>query len=308
MGIPDEVDDLSQRQHGLVLVAQARAAGMTRSAVRHAVASHRFEQITARVLRVPGAPRSDHQRVLAAVLDASPRAFACGPTAAALWGVPGYRLPLIHVARPVGLTGRRSELAVLHEIARLGPRPVTAIHGIPCVRPEVVVLQLCGSTYPERAASALDNLWRRRLLSGRSLRWALDDLAASGRNGVCVLRELLDKRGDDYEPPASNLERRFATVLERAGEPAMRRQVDSGEDRWVGRVDFRDERCPLVVEVQSETFHSSLVDEEYDERRLADLRDAGFEVVEVTDEQVWYRPDEVGAAVRAARRRLLGLP
>lgn len=278
---------------------------MSRSALRHAVASDRLVQVTSRVLRVPGTPASDLQRTLAAVLDASPSAFGCGPTAASLWGVPGHRLLPAHVARPVGLTGRRSGLAVLHEIARLGSRHVTTVDGVPCVRPEVVVLQLCGSTYPERAASALDNLWRRRLVSGRSLRLTLEDLAASGRNGVCVMRELLERRGgDDYVPPASNLERRFAIILERAGERGMRRQVDSGDDRWVGRVDFRDECLPLIVEVQSEAHHSSLVDVEHDARRLAALRAAGFEVVEVTDEQVWHRPEDAITAVRTARHRL----
>jgi very-short-patch-repair endonuclease len=119
------------------------------------------------------------------------------------------------------------------------------------------------------------------------------------------MRELLDERGDDdYVPPASNLEHRFAAILDQAGEPPMRRQVDSGGDRWIGRVDFRDERLPLIVEVQSETYHSALTDKHDDERRLAFLRSAGFEVVEVTDTQVWNHPGDVLDAVRAARRRL----
>ena len=58
------------------------------------------------------------------------------------------------------------------------------------------------------------------------------------------------------------------------------------------------------MEVQSEAFHSALVDKRRDEQRLAALRAAGFVVVEVTDEQVWYHPDEVVAAVLQARRRL----
>ena len=161
---------------------------------------------------------------------------------------------------------------------------VTRLDGIPVVRPEVVVLQLCGSVHRQRAASVLDNLWRRRLTSGPSLRRTLSDLAGSGRNGVVVLRELLDERGDDYVPPASGLEGRFETVLRRAGELPMRRQVDTGDDRWIGRVDFRDPASPLIVEVQSETYHSALVDKQHDQRRLVDLRRAGFEVVEVTDD------------------------
>ena len=51
-------------------------------------------------------------------------------------------------------------------------------------------------------------------------------------------------------------------------------------------------------------YHSALVDRQHDERRLDALRAAGFEVVEVTDVQVWHRPHEVVAAVRSARDRL----
>jgi very-short-patch-repair endonuclease len=302
----DRLRGVAETQLGLAAVAQARALGVTRSAQRHAVARGRLAHVSPRVLRFPGTPVTDEHRVLAAVLDAAPESYACDTTGAALWGVPGHRLVPAHVARPVGRTGRRSELGVLHELAGLEPRHVALLRHIPIVRPEVVVLQLCGSSYPQRAESALENLWRRRLVSGRSLRATLDDLAASGRNGVCLMRELLDARGDDYTPPASNLERRFATILERACLPRMRPQVDTGGERWVGRVDFRDEHLPLIVEVQSETYHSALADAERDAERLASLRRLGFEVVEVTDEQVWYHPDEVVAAIRAARRRLQG--
>jgi Protein of unknown function (DUF559) len=307
--VPDALLEISARQIGLIGLEQSTAAGMSRSARRHAVASGRLEQLTGRVLRVPGVPVSDRQRVMAAVLDTWQLAFACGPTCAALWDVPGYRLLPANVARPEGVTRRRSQLATVHEIAGLSPRHVTRLYDIPCVRPEVLVLQLCGLVHPAQAASALDNLWRRRLLSGRSARATLDDLARSGRNGVRVFRELLDKRGDDYIPPDSNLEGRFMDVLERAGERLLRRQVDSGDDeRWVGRVDFRDEVLPLVVEVQSETFHSALVDKEHDAQRVVALRAAGFEVVEVTDKQVWHEPDVVVAKVRAARRNVLASP
>lgn len=300
----DQVLRISEQQLGLVLVGDADAAGLTRSARRHSLATGRLEHVTARVLRVRGSPPSERQRVLAAVLDVSPLAYAGGPTAAALWGLPGYRLTPPHVVRPEGVSRRRTELGRVYELAGLGPQHVTALDQIPVVRPEVLVLQLCRSEHPARAERALDNLWRRRLVSGLSLRRTLDSLAASGRDGVSVMRELLKKRGDDYVPPASNLERRFEEVLERAGEPPLLRQVDCGGDHWVGRVDFKDWYLPLVVEVQSERYHSALVDREHDTARLAALRGAGFEVVEVTDEQVWHRPDEVVEAVRAARRRL----
>jgi very-short-patch-repair endonuclease len=300
----DAIHQISRRQHGLVLVEDLHALSLDREAVRHLIRSVRLERVTRRVLRVPGAPVTPRQQVLVGVLDASPGAFAGGTTGASLWGVTGHRLAPVHVACGDGGSSRRSRNAIVHRIAGLSVEHVTVLDGIPIVRPEVVVLQLCGSERRQRAASALDSLWRRRLTSGPSLRRTLGQLAGSGRNGVVVLRELLDERGDGYIPPASGLEGRVETILRRAGLPPLRRQVDVGDERWIGRVDFRDPHCPLVLEVQSEMYHSALVDRQHDERRLDALRAAGFEVVEVTDVQVWHRPHEVVAAVRSARDRL----
>src|SRR5690606_9780036 len=115
-----------------------------------------------------------------------------------------------------GLTGRRSSLATLYEVKSLLPHHVTVLRRIPVVRPERMVLDLCATEHPGRAARALDDAWRRRLLTGRSLRRLLDDAAVQGRNGICALRALLEERGDGYVPPASNLERRFESILAEA--------------------------------------------------------------------------------------------
>ena len=71
----------------------------------------------------------------------------------------------------------------------------------------------------------------------------------------------------------------------------MRRQVDTGdEEGWIGRVDLRDPELPLIVEVQSERFHSSQIDHQLDARRIERLERAGLVVVQVTDIQAWHRP------------------
>jgi very-short-patch-repair endonuclease len=300
----DALFRVSESRHGLALLESALELGLTRLQVRTLAQVGRIELVTARVLRSPGSPRTDRQRVLAAVLDAAPDGCASGSTAAALWGVAGYRLFPVHVARPRGATGRRTSLAILHELRALPPHHIRLYDGIPVLGPERTVVDLCRTEHPARAGRTLDDLWRRRLLSGRSVRALVDELSIQGRGGLRVVRELLDQRGDDYVPPASNLEARFGKVIADAGLPAMRRQVDSGDDRWVGRVDFRADAVPLIVEVQSETYHSSLTDQEDDEARLAALRAAGFVVAEVTDWQVWHRPSEVIDAVRSALREL----
>ena len=80
-------------------------------------------------------------------------------------------------------------------------------------------------------------------------------------------------------------------ILDRAGDAPFERQVDVGdEDGWIGRVDFADRRLKVVVEIQSDRFHSSLSDRRRDAERLARLRAAGWLVVEITEEEIFHRP------------------
>ena len=82
-----------------------------------------------------------------------------------------------------------------------------------------------------------------------------------------------------------------------------RRQVDLGsEERWCGRVDFVRDDLALVVEVQSERYHSALTDQAHDAARRANLDAAGFTVVEVWDVQLWHAKHVVIAAVREGIR------
>lgn len=293
---------IAASQHGVLHADQVRSAGITGKRLRHAIGARRLERVTRRVLRVPGSPRTVHQRVMIAVVDAAPGAFGADATALALWGLPGFDLRTLQLDRPRGISRRPGELAVVHEVLDLLPHHVTVLDGVPIVRPERAIFEVAGWAHPKRVERAIDNAWSRRLVSGRSLRALHAELAEHGRAGSASLGELLDARPDDDIPPASNVEARFAAILDRAGEPPMRRQVDSGGDRWIGRVDFRDELLPVIVEAQSERHHSALVDQHEDAKRVTALEAAGFIVVTVTDTQVWHHPDEVVALVRAARQ------
>ncbi len=57
------------------------------------------------------------------------------------------------------------------------------------------------------------------------------------------------------------------------------------------------------MEVQSERFHRGLVPEEVDRERIARLELAGFEVLEVVEEDLFHHPEEVIARVDDARGR-----
>jgi very-short-patch-repair endonuclease len=242
-----------------------------------------------------------------AVLDAGPGAVISHSTAAAWWGLPGFDLLRIHVTRPRGTTCSPARFVHhLHEVLALAHDQVTVLDGVPIVRPERMAFELCASEHPLRAGRAIETAWSKGLLSGNSLRCLHHALGGQGRDGTVALRDFLEEHPDDWVPPASGVEARVAQILHEAGLGRFRRQVDLGDgDRWVGRVDFVHDRLPLIVEVQSERYHSALLDRAHDARRRAALEAAGFVVVEVWDTAVWHRRHEVVAAVRSAKLHLL---
>jgi very-short-patch-repair endonuclease len=297
---------VSTTQHGLVTSGQAREAGLSVDALLHLVRRGTLERITPCVLRVPGTAPTEAQRLLAAVLDGGPRAALSHTSALAHWGVRGFTGGPVHVTRHRDEGDRRARGTVLHEVRSLPAEGIRVLDGIPVVVPALALLQLAGMADCRlgRLARAIDAAWSDRLVSYAALKAWDERMSRQGRRGLRAYRALVEERGPAYTPPASNLEARFDHILREGGRPAMRRQVDTGDGaRWVGRVDFRDERLPVIVEVQSERFHRGLTAEADDHRRIDRLRAAGFEVVEVTDVEVFHRPAEVLARVDAARAR-----
>jgi len=292
----------AEQQHGVVARFQLRRAGLPPHVARYLLPAKEWEQVTSEVFRRRGSPRTEAQRLVVAVLDSGPGAALSHLPAARWWGLTGCSARPAHVVR-TSASRRRSELAVLHRVSALPTEWLTRLDDVPICRPELVAMQLFAVCSVERAARLTDSLWSMRLLSGPSIERFLDHYGARGRNGIAGLREYLAERGPGYVPPASGLEGRAMRLFDDAG-IAMRRQVDSGGDaRWTGRVDFRHVELPVIVEIQSERYHAALCDRVADAARLEALRRAGYEVVELTDVDVWSRPRECVERVRAAMRR-----
>lgn len=176
--------------------------------------------------------------------------------------------------------------------------------GIPIVSPALVILQLAGSIGKDRVSRALDNAWSLRLLDGQTIDALLLRLGRRGRNGVTVLRQLRRQRPDPWVPPASNIEARFGDLAERNG-LKFRRQVDVGTEEWSGRVDFLADDLPLIVEILSERFHTSLADRADYEARRDRHAQMGFLVVEAWDHEIFHSPGLVIERIRRARSELL---
>ena len=300
---------LAESQHGAVALFQAPHLGVTRRVLHAHLMTSGWKRVHDQVFVRRGSVPSKAREVVAAVLSCGPAAWMAYCGAADWWGLPGFEDSGTEVITTV--RSRRHTLANRVRVRnRLDPRLLTVHDGVPICRPELVILQLCASVHPARAERALDNAWSMRLLSGRSLNTFVERYAASGRNGMTLLRRFLGDRGPDYEPPATNLEARAIRVLERGGLGRFRRQVNSGGEDWSGRVDLRHPDVPLIVEVQSERYHSSLLDKAADSVRRDRLERDGFVVVEITDDEVFRRSATAVARVRrglAEARRRRGL-
>ena len=290
---------LAASQHGAVARWQLRTAGMSFSGIQQLDASRHWRAVTKEVLVREGSAATTAQRLMISVLDAGPRSYVSHLSGANRWGRPGCALFPVHVVR-LGSSRRTSRLARTHRVRSLPDHWVTRLEDIPIVRPELLSMQLFAVCSFERAERLTDRLWSDRLLSGPSLRRFLDEYGGvQGRNGAAGVRAYLDARGPDYIPPASGLEGRFMELMDAEG-IAMRRQVDSGAEHWTGRVDFRHPALPLIVEIQSERFHTALCDREADALRTKQLELDGFVVLEITDTQVWASPAETVRRVRDA--------
>ncbi len=310
------IDDLRLRQlagaqHGLISVEQSESIGFGPMDRHRLSDGRRWERLTPRVLGLVGAPATRAHGVMLAVLDGGPGAALAGHSAAAWWGIPGNLLEPLEVHRVRGHVRRPERAGKRHEPLILPDHHVVRLDGVATVVPARSLFDVAGSQrrgaelewWVDRMARMVDSAWSLRLVSGGSLQTMLAELAQRGRPGIRVMRQVLRDRGRDYVPPASGLESRFAQILERSFLPPFRRQIDLGDDgRWIGRVDFLAEDAPLVVEVQSERFHTSMLDQQLDSARRDRLDAAGFTVLELTDDEVWHRAQDVVAKVAEALR------
>ncbi|HEY3724767.1 MAG TPA: DUF559 domain-containing protein [Acidimicrobiia bacterium] len=291
------MEALAAKQHGVVSYAQARAAGLSESAIRHRRRSGRWRDVRRGVYRISGALETPRLRAVAATLAAGPDAVLSHTSAAALLGLPGFGIDPATISIP---RARRAIYGVrVEQTLALPAHHRREIDGIPCTSVARTVFDLCGDVHARRAERALDNALARRHVTIPALWRVLDDLAVQGRAGTVLLRTLLTERGPRHVPPESELEARFLDLVARTGLEAPERQVDLGDvDEWIGRVDFVWREARLVVEVDGAAFHESLTDRRRDEVRDARLDATGWTVLRFRWADVVDHSDRVADQIR----------
>ncbi|MGH8957759.1 MAG: hypothetical protein ACRDVK_03695, partial [Acidimicrobiia bacterium] len=267
--------DLAASQHSVVARRQLNAAGVDYQAINRRIATGMLEPATDRVLKLAAVPPTPAQTLMVSVLHVGDDTFVSHTTAAAWWGIAGFRLDQIHVAIERFHRIGEDKLHKVHHSTVI-PEWCRKTHlGVPVVSPALAIYQMAGTISEHRVARAMDSAWSLRLINGPSIDRLVKRLGRSGRDGTVLMRKLRNERPNDWTPPASNLESRFDEIMAPFGF-RFRRQVDVGEDEWSGRVDFLADDLPLIVEILSERYHTSLTDQALDEARRTRHTAMGF--------------------------------
>ena len=298
--VEKEVQRVLRRQHWLITTKQAQKAGLTRPALARRVEASRLQKVTRGLYRDAGHEISHHQRALAPLLVQSGLAAAGHETAAWLYSVDGYR-PRTQVDIVVEPTGwHRNPLATVHPMFGFKKADIRRVAKVPCVSPEVLLMQLAARrTFDEVELDFID-LASRRLTSTKAVMAALDRFAMSGRNGVVVLREVAE-RWDGKRLPGSRPEVKLGRILEAAGFTVSYQEeieVRGGAKRYA---DLRIVGYPIVVEFQSEKHHAARKAMRHDSTRALLITAAGLQVLPASQEDI----DNHGVNVVAAISRII---
>ncbi|HUP14891.1 MAG TPA: hypothetical protein VM848_02385 [Acidimicrobiia bacterium] len=306
MEIRGLIASLGVNQFGLVARRQLREAGISDQRVTRRIRNGQLEIVTSRVLGIPGTPDSSGRTLMVPLLHVGVGTLLSHTTAAAWWGIAGFRLDKVHVSVERNRHWEEDGGAVVvHHATKIPEWCRRQLDGIPVVSPGLAVYQLAGTLNSDRVARALDNAWSLGLLDGATVDRLLYEFGRPGRDGTVLMRKLRAERSGAVTPPASNLEHRFDEIMVKGGVTTLRRQVDIDDEEWSGRVDFLDRECPLVIEILSERYHSALLDRQAYEACRARHERMGLTVIDVWDHEIFYTPWLVVERVRDARKLLL---
>ncbi|HWJ96756.1 MAG TPA: DUF559 domain-containing protein [Acidimicrobiales bacterium] len=286
--------------HGLFRATDAGDRRISREQIRSLLRRGWCAQIVPGVYRVVAAPRTGRQALLAEIWSHPVGTIGSHRGAGFLWWLVGYRSPSVEVTFQLGHNQRNGRRT--HASLWLPASHVTVHDSIPVTTVARTLFDLAGLEPRGRVAIALDDALSRKLCTLRQINQVFFALAGRGRRGTVAMREMLEKRGEDYVPPSSALERLARKVFEESGLEMPTFELNLGDDDWIGRVDCVWRDAKLIVELDSERYHGSKSARDADRKRDNRLMATGWRVLRITWDDLKLRPQETVAQIKAALR------
>jgi very-short-patch-repair endonuclease len=301
------LDRVARPQHGLVTSRQLRGEGLSTARQNTLVRQGVIIPVHRTVYRTAGTVLTTRHRLVAACLAAGGLVGASHRAGLWAWdladGDPPIEVTVATVRRPVHgsiIVHRSQDLVQEHLTVRRGvsvTTPARTLVDVGCVVPPAVL------------ATAVERALHRRLVTVAELRAMIDVVAGRGRNGVGVLRTLLDERALGDARPESLLEPLLARLCARNNVANVQYQCELVLDGRRLRPDFLIPDAKLVIEVDGLAVHGTRDALDHDLERQNLLTAYGYQVLRYTSTHL-RSPDRIAAQIlrTAARRRAeLGL-
>jgi len=282
------------RRHGVFTRAEARAESLTDRQIDYRIRTGRWSSLHPGVYCVTGTPVTWPCGLVAACAAVSAPSLASHRSAGRLWGFPNFDSAPIEISVAPG-RGRALHGAIVHQCAQLLPEDQRLVDCVPVTGPELTLVHLAGAMSPRRIEGLVDHALRQGLTTEAQLRARLFALARSGRNGIGILRSVLDARAEDAAPHAeSSLERAFLRLVARNDLPRPRVQhvVRDRSGRFIARLDTAWPNARLAVELDGRAFHAPLHRWNDDLARQNALVTLGWTVLRFTWWDIHDRPHQ----------------
>jgi very-short-patch-repair endonuclease len=286
-----DLDQLVERQHGVISRRQAAEHRLTRSGLAHRVRRGRWRRSLPGVYVV--GPRRDPllAAASAALQWGGPAAVLSHHTAARLHGLPlpGTRRPVppaVHVMVARGRVSRRRAGLVCHRPRRLpGPDDVVRVGGLRVTTRARTVADLLTVTGRARRTGYVAQCLVQRFVTREQLEAAVRRRPAA--LGERRLRRCLAELGEGAQ---SGSEVDGARRLRAAGLVVVVQRRFDLPGLGSAHVDLALEDSRVAIEIDGRPFHESLEAQDRDRRRDELLRAQGWEVVRVAAELVRRDP------------------
>lgn len=288
-------------QHGVFTTRDARAAGANSSLISRRVSSGRWQRTAPGLYLMAGTPETWKRTVSAAVLRMRPPAAASHRTAAHLHGLfpRPRRIEVVTVS-----TGKRNLPFIAHQCLDLVANEIMTVDGIATTDVPRTIIDIGVPAGIQVAQRVLDDALRREMTTLLEVARRIHRYGRKGRRGIGPARQLVVERLRWSDVTDSVLEDGFLRLAARSGlpRPTPQRRMVMRKGRRVVRVDF-DFGGDLVVELDSQKYHTDPFRFQDDRRRQNALIQEGMTVLRFTWWDVMAAPDYVAGTIASMLAR-----
>jgi hypothetical protein len=274
-----KVGALAQRQHGLISRGQARWCGLGDDAVEWRLAAGRWLVFRRGVYVIAGAPTTERQAVMAALLAAGDGVMASHLTAARLWGLDLPSPDRIDVVgRHLRLTGVRS-----HQSGTLVAADAARVGGIRLTSPARTFVDCAKTVAGAELGPAVDDALRRGLVKLADLRRCHERVdTGPGRRPTLAMREVLLERRPGHAPGDSRREADIVRLLARTDLPApvLGHRVSVGRRTY--KLDIAWPEVKRAIEFDGWDTHRTFTAFHGDRQRTRRIVAAGWTILPVS--------------------------